>query len=139
MPLPLIPAAMKATGADKYIDTALKGAVAISAVTGSFLLVRHVVRQAKDNKVDRKALQQNTPAYFATLIGSTLNSQYWYGDLLTIDRENLYRIFRSIPQEVKFQDIEAAFHARYEISLVDELESKLYPDEYRKVLSIIHY
>ncbi len=142
MPLPAAKLALKAVpGAnllDESFDTALKGTFALAALGGTFFLVRHLFREVRDSGADKKALQQGNASYYATLIGTTLYTDSWYGNLIHASREDLYRIFREMPAE-KFPDVQQAFKSRYNKSLVDELEDKLQPDEFRKILSIVHY
>lgn len=120
----------------KAVTNVVNVSLGLSVAAGTFFLLRHGYRSVRQGAVDRRALDEGSPQYFATQIGVALNTGSMWSWAQDDDEEYLYHLVRDMPVG-SLNAVERSFRALYSRELASELRDKLSREELTKVLSIL--
>ena len=129
---PVTMAAAKAADS-KVIRYTFLGLGGMLLAGGVFLLGRKIVNSAISNKVEKKTLQDGTPATMAKQFKMAFENNNWPGT----DEELVRQLFRNIPTKDFFNRVVKAYQQLYRKNLLRELASELSTSEYQEMMSIL--
>ncbi|ELR71755.1 hypothetical protein C900_02340 [Fulvivirga imtechensis AK7] len=141
--LPLLKAVNMARGQDgnedqnsEFTDKVLNGLLAGAIGLGSFLLIRKVVRNMKQRKQQKNALNPGDPASDAIQLKMAFENDNYFG--WGTNEELVFNVLESIPDSSFMRKVQKAYRNLYNTELVADMQSELDTKEFAKALAIIN-
>ena len=131
---------MKNTSTYEQDDFTMKekltyGIVGLVVLSGSFLIGRSIVRNARATSEQKKTYEDGNAASFAQQLKMAFENDNYFG--WGTDEEAVRSVIRKIPSKDYFKQVINSYQKLYARSLMADLKDELETSEYNEMLSII--
>lgn len=131
---------MKATSTSEHNDFTLKekltyAAVGVVVLSGSFLLGRSIVRNARSMGEQKKTYDEGNPAAFAQQLKMAFENDNYFE--WGTNEEAIRTAIRKVPSKDEFKKVMTSYQKLYSRSLMADLKDELTASEYNEMLAII--